>query len=149
MATLLKREIKDMKEVRFRQAFTSSGRLMLAGKDAEQNEALVWQAGESETVLHTKAAGSPFVNIKGEKKVSVKDVNEAAVFCARYSRDWKKNHGDVEVHVFLRKDISKEKGMKLGTFGVKKFRKIVIKKDILRESEKMEKKKQALKEAME
>ena len=138
-----------MKEVKFRQAFTSSGRVMLAGKDAEQNEALVWQAESGETVLHTKAAGSPFVNIKGEEKSSVKDIKEAAVFCAKYSRDWKKSHGDVEIHVFLKKDIFKEKGMNLGTFGVKKFKKVIIKKKVLGDFEKREKKDQLLKEALE
>jgi len=149
MVDLMKRKIKDMKEVKFRQAFTSSGRVMLAGKDAEQNEALVWQAESGETMLHTRATGSPFVNIKGKKKASVKDIKEAAVFCAKYSRDWKKNHGDVEIHVFLKKDIFKEKGMNLGTFGVKKFKKMIIKKKILKDLETIEKKNQTIKEAIE
>lgn len=117
----------------FRKAITSSGKLMLAGKNAEQNEELVKQAGKNEIVLHTKAAGSPFVNIKG--KATKKDIKEAAIFCARYSRDWKKNHKDVEVHYFKGKDIFKEKGMKTGTFGVKKFKTIIIKKEELEKLE--------------
>lgn len=114
------------KENKFRQAYTSSGKLMLGGKNAEQNEQLVKQVAENETVLHTKAAGSPFVNIKG--KASKKDVKEAAIFCAKFSRDWKKNRRDVEVHYFKGKDIFKEKGMRIGTFGVKRVKKIIVKK---------------------
>ncbi len=114
------------KDKNFRKAFTSSGKLMLAGKDAEQNELVVKQAGKDEIVLHTKAAGSPFVNIRG--KASKKDIKEAAIFCARFSRDWKKNKGNVEVHYFLGKDIYKTKGMKTGTFGVKKIKKMIVKK---------------------
>ena len=99
---------------------------MLGGKNAEQNEKVVEQAGKDEILLHTKAAGSPFVNIKG--KASKKDIKEAALFCAKFSRDWKKNHKDVEVHYFFGKDAFKEKGMKTGTFGVRKVKKIIIKK---------------------
>lgn len=149
MANLIKREVKESRELKFRQGFTSSGRVMLAGKDAEQNEAVVLQAVENETLLHTKAAGSPFVNIKSEKKPSEKDLKEAVIFCARYSRDWKKNHGDVEVHVFLKKDVFKNKSMKEGTFGVKKFKKMLVKKKALQDSEKIEKKNQVIKEAVE
>lgn len=118
---------------KFREAFTSSGKLMLGGKNAEQNEQVVEQAGKNEIVLHTKAAGSPFINIKG--KASKKDIKEAAIFCARYSRDWKKNHKDVEVHYFKGEDIFKEKGMKIGTFGVRKFKKIIVKKEELEKLE--------------
>ena len=127
MADLTKRKIRDMKEVKFRQAFTSSGRVMLAGKDAEQNEALVWQAESGETVLHTKAAGSPFVNIKGNADGD--DIKTAAIFCAKYSREWKKNKRDVEVHKFRGRDIYKKLGMKAGTFGVKKFETMKVKKN--------------------
>ena len=122
---------------KFRELQTSSGKLLLAGKNAEQNEELVEQVGKDEIVLHTKAASSPFVNIKG--KASKKDIKEAAVFCARYSRDWKKNKGDVEVHYFSGKDVYKLKGMKTGTFGVKRIKKIIVKKKELKESEEKQK----------
>lgn len=119
--------------MKFRQITSESGKRILAGKDAESNEALIEQVGKEETVLHTKEAGSPFVNIKG--KASKGDMKEAAVFCARYSRDWKKNKKDVEVHIFKGKDIYKGKTMKTGTFGVKNIKKIKIKKE---EVEKLE-----------
>jgi predicted ribosome quality control (RQC) complex YloA/Tae2 family protein len=110
----------------FRQHTSKQGTLFLAGKDAESNEALVVQTGKDEDVLHTAKPGSPFVNIKGKTKKG--DLKEAAIFCAIYSQDWKKNKKDVLVHVFKGKDIFKEKGMKEGTFGVKKFKEIKVKK---------------------
>lgn len=116
--------------VKFRKFLTSSGKPVLAGRDAEQNEKLIEQAGKEEIVLHTKEPGSPFVNLKlkeGEK-VSKKDIKEAAIFCARYSHDWRDNKKDVIVHYFKGKDIFKNKSMKLGTFEVKKFKEIKVKK---------------------
>jgi len=111
----------------FRKMITSSGKLVLAGKNAEQNEQIIAQAGKDEIILHTKAPGSPFVNIKG--KANKKDIKEAAIFCAAYSRDWKKNKKDVVVHYFKGKEIYKTKNMKLGTFGVKKAKEIIVKKE--------------------
>ena len=113
--------------MKFREFKTSSGKQVLAGKDAESNEKLVEQAGKDEIVLHTKETGSPFVNIK--RKAGKKDIKEAAIFCARYSHDWRDNKKNVVVHYFLGKDVFKIKSMKLGTFGVKKFKEIKIKKE--------------------
>ncbi len=122
-----------MTEHKFREYISSSGRLFLAGKSAKNNEDLVGQVEKSETVLHTKKPGSPFVNIKGKERVLKKDILEAAIFCAKYSQDWRDNHSDVEVHVFKGSNIHKGKGMKVGTFGVKKFDLVKVKKsDILK-----------------
>jgi len=112
----------------FRWFFTSSGLLVIGGKNAEQNEQIVKQAKPKEIVLHTKAAGSPFCNIKG--KPNKRDIKEAAVFCARYSREWKKAKGkSIAVHYFKKIDVFKDKNMKTGTFGVKKFKAIAVKKE--------------------
>jgi len=115
---------KEYKKCRI--LYTSSKKLVICGKNAEQNEAVVKLAGNNEWILHTKAAGSPFCVIKDE--ADSKDMKETANFCAKYSRDWKKNKKDVEVHAFRGKDIFKEKNMPLGTFGVKKAKKIIAKK---------------------
>ena len=111
----------------------SSGKLALAGKDATGNENLIEQVQPEEIVLHTKAPGSPFVNIKDNgKKVLKKDIKEAAVFCARYSQDWRDNKNDVIVHYFKGKDVYKRKGMKLGTFGVRNFKEIKVTKNAIK-----------------
>ena len=116
-----------MKEINFRKLCTSSGKDVLCGKDSEQNEFLVAQSGKEEVVVHTKAPGSPFCNIKG--KAEKKDIEEAAVYCAAFSKDWKQNKRDVEVHYFKGKDIYKEANMKEGTFGVKKAKSLKVKKE--------------------
>lgn len=116
-----------MTEVKFRKYCTTSGNTVLAGKDAEQNELIVAQSKDNEAVLHTKAAGSPFCNIKG--KATKADVEEAAVFCAAFSKDWKQNKSNVEVHVFKGRDIFKEADMKTGTFGVKKAKSIKVRRE--------------------
>lgn len=120
-------------KINFRERITKSGNTLLSGKDAKTNEKLIAQIEPEEEVFHTQEKGSPFVNIKG--KPSRGDLKEAAIFCALYSQDWKKNYGDVVVHRFKGKHIFKEKGMKVGTFGVKKFKKIKVKRKWIEEFE--------------
>lgn len=124
---------KKSKLGNFRKAETSSGKVLLAGKNAEQNEILVKQVQENEFVLHTRLPGSPFVNIKEDFKDTTKeDIKEAALFCVKYSQAWKKpkkKPEKIEVHVFLGKDIFKTNDMKTGTFGVKKLKKIILKRE--------------------
>ena len=119
--------MKKNKKNKFREMITSSGKKVLAGKDAENNEELIAQVGKEEYVFHTEKPGSPFVNIKGE--ADKKDLKEAAIFCARYSHDWRDNRSSVVVNFFKGKDIYKNKNMKKGTFGIKKKQTIKIKKN--------------------
>jgi len=111
---------------KFREYVTKFGNLIFAGRDAKNNEELIAQVKSNEDVFHTAEPGSPFVNIKEKSKKG--SIKEAAIFCAAHSRDWKKNKGDVIVHQFKGKDIYKNKDMKLGTFGIKKYKIIKIKK---------------------
>jgi predicted ribosome quality control (RQC) complex YloA/Tae2 family protein len=114
--------------MKFREMITSSGTKILMGKNAEQNEELVKKfMGAKNIILHTANPGSPFCvidNLKPNKK----EVKEAAVVCARYSQDWRDNKKNVIVHKFTGKDTYKEKNMKIGTFGVKKPKKIKARK---------------------
>lgn len=114
---------------KFRQFVTSSGRIAIGGKSAEQNEELVTDfTGKENIIMHTAEAGSPFCIILDIP--SKEDLKETAVFCARYSREWKKKKGDVLVHVFSGKEVYKDKIMKTGTFGVRKITsKIKVKKE--------------------
>lgn len=114
---------------KFRKFETSSGKLVIAGKNAEQNEDIIKLAEPEELVLHTKLPGSPFCIIKGKPTAS--DIKETAVFCARFSKAWKQNKTDIEVHVFRGKDIFKESEMKTGTFGVRKIKKIIAQKSAI------------------
>jgi len=100
----------------FRWFYTSNGKLVLAGKNAEQNEQIVKQTNREDTVLHTKSPGSPFCILQGE--VSDRDIREAAIFCACFSQGWKKRKKEMEVHIFSGEQIIKANDMKTGTFGV-------------------------------
>ena len=105
-----------------------SGKKILLGKNAKQNEELVNQfKGKGNIILHTANPGSPFCIID-DLKPSMKDVNEAAIYCASYSQDWRDNKTDVNVHRFIGKDVYKRKGMTEGTFGVKKYKLIKVKR---------------------
>lgn len=104
---------------------SKQGTLFLAGRTDKTNEILMSQIKPEEIILHTEMAGSPFVNIKGNPQEG--DMKEAAIMCARYSRDYKKNKGDVLVHYFSGKNTHKSKKMKPGTFGVKNAKEIKVK----------------------
>lgn len=120
----------NIKMQKFREFFTSSGKKVLIGKDAESNEALVKEfLGKTNIILHTAIPGSPFCVIL--EKPNKKDIKEVAIFCASKSQDWRDNKNDVMVHYFKGKDVYKKKGMKTGTFGVKKFKEIKVKKEDL------------------
>lgn len=115
--------------MKFREFKTKNGTLVLAGKNAENNEELVAQAGKNEIVLHTAKPGSPFVNIKSKKgNPDKEEIKESAIFCALKSHDWRDNKADVEVHIFKGGDIKKIKGMPVGTFSVKKAKSLIVKK---------------------
>lgn len=115
-------------KMKFREKVLTSGTKIFLGKNAENNDELVRKfEGEKNIILHTVAPGSPFCVIDNLKP-SKEDIIEAGTYCARYSQDWRDNKKNVNVSVFDGKNVYKEKKMKLGTFGVKKFKIIKIKK---------------------
>lgn len=105
--------------------------MVLAGKDAESNEELVKEfIGKNNLIFHTAKPGSPFcVILENKNKIKNEDLKEIAIFCARKSQNWRDNKNDVLIHVFKGKDVYKRKDMKTGTFGVKKFKLIKVKKE--------------------
>jgi len=117
---------------RFRKFKTSTGKQVIGGKNAEQNEELVKKfIGKSNIIMHTAKPGSPFCVLLRRLKPTKNELKETAIFCAKYSRDWKKNKKNVEVHIFSGKNVYKGEDMKKGTFGVKKIKKILVKKEEL------------------
>ncbi len=122
-----------------RQYLTSTGIVVLLGKSAETNEELIKQSNKNELLLHTAKPGSPFANIKTkEADLSKQEIYEAATMCAKHSQDWRDNKKDISVSVFSVSDVCKSKDMKLGTFGVKKEKKILVKKQDILEFEKQQ-----------
>lgn len=111
-----------------RELKTKSGVKIMLGRNAANNEELVKQfQGKENLILHTAAPGSPFCVIEGLGPRR-KTIKEAAAACASYSQDWRDNQSDVKVHAFSGKDVYKNKGMKLGTFGIRKKKVIKVKK---------------------
>ncbi|MCR4284570.1 MAG: NFACT RNA binding domain-containing protein [archaeon] len=110
----------------YRKYTLSTGKIIFGGRDAENNDELVKSAKRNETLLHTEAPGSPFVNA-GESPTK-KEIQEAAIFCARHSQDWRDNKRDINVNIFLRADMKKGLLMKKGTWSVKKQSKLKVKK---------------------
>lgn len=106
---------------KYRWFFTSTGKLVIGGKSAEQNEDVIKNhLSRNDLVMHTKEAGSPFAIIKvnGTERINENDVHEAAVFTASFSRAWKQGKSKAEIHIFKPEQITKEKGNKTGTFAV-------------------------------
>ena len=66
----------------FRKFITSSGKTVLCGRNAEENEELVKQfMGKDNRIFHTAKPGSPFCIIE-KIKHQKKDEKETAIFCA-------------------------------------------------------------------
>ena len=114
----------------FRKFILSTGKEISAGKDAVSNDELVVQSKPKDVLLHTRAPGSPFVNVgenpgKGELK-------EAAIFCASKSQIWRDVKKDVVVNWFYKKDTTKGKKDKSGLWHTKHEGKIAVKKGEIR-----------------
>lgn len=116
-----------------RKFITKKGTIILSGRNSKNNEELVSQVEKDEFVFHTESRGSPFVNVKGKPKRG--DLKIASIICARYSKEWKNKKNDIIVHKFKGKDMYKEKRMPEGTFGVKKMKKIKVKKSDIKNFE--------------
>ena len=115
----------------FREYITSSGLRVLGGKNSENNDELVNRAMPKDILLHTSAPGSPFC-ILGASPTK-QDIKEAAIFCAKYSQNWRNTKQDVVVNMFKRSSMNKEITMKSGTWSVKNQEKIKVKAgDILK-----------------
>jgi len=113
-------EFTDYKKYKW--FYTLSGKLVVGGKNASQNDILLKRLTSSKDeliVMHTAEPGSPFTVIIAESnKVSKKDIEECAIFTACFSKAWKTGKDSAEVHIFSSKNIYKSKEMKSGTWGV-------------------------------
>ena len=111
--------------MKFRWFFTSDNVLVVGGKSDSQNEIVLKEFLNPEyTVMHTKEPGSPFMVIQ-LKNPSKKDIEETAIFCACFSKQWKLGKKLIDVDIFKGSQIYKTKSMKTGTFGVKDGKKTI------------------------
>lgn len=109
----------------YRWFFTSNGVLSVGGKSDEQNELVIKNFLKPQyTVLHTSKPGSPFMIIQSDKPTK-NDIEETAIFCACFSKQWKLGNKKVDIDVFKGGQVYKKKYMKTGTFGVRKKERVV------------------------
>ena len=116
----------------YRWFFTSKGNLVIGGKNEAQNEIVMKKfLKPSYTILHTSFPGSPFMIVLTENPTE-RDIEEAAVVCACFSKQWKEGKKRIEVDVFKGENVYKTKKMKIGTFGVKgEKKKIKVKPELI------------------
>lgn len=102
--------------------YTSSGKLVVGGKSAVQNDELlniVKTLKKEYIVMHTSTPGSPFSIIFSPiNKVSKKDMEECAIFTACFSQCWKNMSRKPSIDIFKSSQLYKSKDMKTGTWGV-------------------------------
>lgn len=103
---------------KFHWFYSSTGFLVIGGKDATSNDIVVKKHAEKgDFVFHTDMSGSPFVVIKADnKKVDDETKKEAAQICASYSRAWKLGLGRTEVMMVKPDQVKKEHGLAKGSF---------------------------------
>lgn len=112
--------IKDFKKYKW--FYTSSDKLVVGGKNADQNDELinrVKSSGNNFLVMHTSSPGSPFsVIISNSNEITGKDKEECGTFTACFSQAWKKGCKKVEVDLFHSNQLYKSFIMKKGTWGI-------------------------------
>lgn len=107
---------------KYRWFYTSSGKLVVGGKSAEQNDELLGKIitlKEELIIMHTSSPGSPFsVIFADKKKIDEKDIEECAIFTGCFSRAWKEGKNKAEIGIFLKSQLRKSPEMKAGTWRV-------------------------------
>ncbi len=111
-----------MEHKKYKWFFTKSGKLVVGGKNAENNDALLRELKKTEkdyVVMHTKSPGSPFcVIVAPIKAVSSDDLKECAVFTGCFSKAWKQGLKKTSVDIFHLSQLNKSSAMKSGTWSV-------------------------------
>jgi len=97
---------------------SSEGFLVVAGRNAEQNDTLLAKHAYSDDwVFHADIPGAGFVVIQGSgKDVPEQTKREAAEFAAANSKAWSRGLGTVDVYSAPRSRISKPGGMPKGSW---------------------------------
>lgn len=104
---------------KFRWFYSSTGFLMIAGRDRQSNELLVKKYMQSEDLyFHAEIHGAPHCVLKTEgKEVDDETKKEAAIFAASFSSAWKDHYAAIDVYSVKPEQVSKSapSGESLGT----------------------------------
>ncbi len=117
------KEIKNAKgaakeEVRFKRAkewfekfhfcISDGGRVMLGGRNAQQNDMLVSKhMDEKDLFFHADIQGGAVVVLKDGKAATEEDLLEAAQFAASFSNAWKNGNAGVDVYAVGKDQLTK------------------------------------------
>lgn len=105
---------------KFRWFFTSNGLLVIAGRDAHQNEALNSKHFEEHDLFfHANIFGAPATILKEGLDSGIAVRQEVAQFAASYSSAWKEGLHTVDVYAMRRGQVSKSTGK--GSLGTGSF----------------------------
>ena len=95
---------------KFRWFYTSTGFLVVGGRDATSNEIVIKKhVDKDDLIFHTDMAGSPFFVLKTEgKEVDEQTLAEAADATATFSRAWKLGLSSQKVFYVTKDQVTKE-----------------------------------------
>ncbi|MFH0970925.1 MAG: NFACT RNA binding domain-containing protein [Candidatus Diapherotrites archaeon] len=95
---------------KFRWCFTRNGFLVIGGRDAHSNEAVVkHHLEEKDAYFHADIPGAPHCVLKlGDKVPSDGDLDDAAAFAGLFSSVWKKGFFSVRVYQVSKSQVSKK-----------------------------------------
>lgn len=94
---------------RYHWLITSSGLLAIGGRDASQNESVVKRyLNEKRIFMHANIHGAPAVVVFAEgREPPERDLREAALLTAAYSKAWKAGMGSIDVYWVWGSQVSK------------------------------------------
>ncbi len=96
---------------KFRWCYSSTGFLVVGGRDATTNEIMIKKhLDKNDRVFHAELPGSPFIVIKNpdHKEIDEETSMEAAIICASFSKSWKSGRTTAEVYWVTPEQVSKE-----------------------------------------
>lgn len=119
---------------KIKRARTSTGKIVLIGRDDRSNDHLTFSvAAPNDLWFHIAGFPGSHVVLKTDEGEDKDSVKEAAAACAFYSK--MKNATKVSVSYCPVKNVSKPKGVKAGSVRVKSTKKIIVKPQMLLEEE--------------
>ena len=93
---------------KYRWFYTSGNRLVVAGRDAKQNDLLVSKTMTDEDLFfHADIQGAPATILQDGKKASEQEKKETAQFAASHSSAWKTGAAGVDVYAVEKSQLSK------------------------------------------
>ena len=93
---------------KYRWFYTSGGKLVVAGRDAKQNDMLVGKTmTENDLFFHADIQGAPATILVGGKTATEQEKKEAAQFAGSHSSAWKVGAAAVDVYAVGKQQLSK------------------------------------------